>query len=95
MNFLVNYLKWLTQAGADQDEECDELTFEEHLENTIRYVGDHVVRKLREQPNCAKFKSLLNELVCENDQNENDPSALWTKTIDKGKLVKITMKLIK
>ena len=92
--------KRLTQAGADQDdedhEECDELTFEE--ENAIRYIGGYVVRKLREQPNCAKFKSLLNELVCEDDQhndpsdcqNENDPSAMWTKTIDRGGLVKIT-----
>ena len=75
-------------ANQGETEECLELTFEE--ENAIRYVGGYVVRKLREQPNSARFKPLLNELVCEDSQNENDPSALWTNIIDRGGLVKIT-----
>ena len=45
--------------------EQPEVTFEED-----RYVGGYVVRKLREQPNCAKFKPLLNELVCDDSQNK-------------------------
>ena len=64
------------------------LTFEE--ENAIRYVGGYVIRKLREQPNCIKFKPLLNEMTCEDNQNENDPSALWTNSINRGGLLKIT-----
>lgn len=80
-------------ANQGETEECLELTFEE--ENAIRYVGGYVVRKLREQPNSARFKPLLNELVCEDSQNENDPSALWTNIIDRGGLVKSQMKQIR
>ena len=35
------------------------------------------------------LKPLQNELVCKDVLNENDPSALWTNTIDRGELVKI------
>ena len=85
----------LAAAAADKDvDETDKyleeplLTFEE--ENAIQYVGGYVIRKLREQPNCIKFKPLLNKMTCEDNQNENDPSALWTNSINRGGLLKIT-----
>ena len=76
------------QGDSDCTEDCAELTFEE--ENAVRYVGGYVVRKLKEHPNCAKFRTLLNEMACEDDQKENSPSASWTNAIDRGGLVKVT-----
>ena len=82
-------------ADKDVDERHDE--FLNHLYSHLKkkmpsgmLATMYVIRKLREQPNCARFKPLLNELVCEDDQNENDPSALWTNSINRGGLVKIT-----
>ena len=85
---LKKRLTAVQDEGGNEDFRCAELTFEE--ESAVRYVGGYVVRKLREQPNCVKFIPLLNEMVCEDSQNENSLSASWTNAIDRGGLVKIT-----
>ena len=78
----------VSQGDGDCTEDCAKLTFEE--ENAVRYVGGYVLRKLKLQPNCAKFKTLLNEMICEDNNKENSPSASWTNAVDRGGLVKIT-----
>ena len=64
MKFLTNYWKRLTvlQGDGDCTDDCAKLTFEE--ENAVWYVGGYVVRKLKGQPNCAKSKILVIEMVC-------------------------------
>ena len=69
----------------DDDSNSANLNFEK--ENVVRYMGGFVVKKLQENPECG---SLLTEMICSNESDENSPSAAWTNAIDRGGLVKIT-----
>ena len=54
----------------DDDSNSANLNFEK--ENVVRYMGGFVVKKLQENPECG---SLLTEMICSNESDENSPSA--------------------